>query len=29
MHRIPLAAHGMNLANPKAFNQAVLDALQA
>ena len=29
MHRIPLAAHGMNLANPKAFNQAVLTALQA
>ncbi len=25
---IPLAAHGMNLANPKAFNQAVADFLR-
>lgn len=26
--RIPLAAHGMNIANPRAFNQAVLDFMQ-
>ncbi len=29
LHRIPLASHGMNLANPKAFNQAVLGVLKA